>query len=198
MPENARKQKKRVLCVLWLLVAQDFDIRSICRETCLKAKGRFRKLEQLQGSALKINFVVGVLLGSLVVGRQAPWIQEKKIEQNWKAKGCSTWALIRIKGNIHNQLLWPLFFCCWLGLALWWITSGCGQGKPLQLQEGAAPGRQARWAWGPGAGWRGARGEGAAPRAGGTACGRDARPAHSRARTEVVVTINATPCATRS
>lgn len=44
-----QEREKRVLSVPLLLVAEDFDIQSICRETCLKAEGEFRKLEQLQG-----------------------------------------------------------------------------------------------------------------------------------------------------
>lgn len=44
-----QEREKTFLHVPLLMVAQDFHIRSICRETCLKAEGGFRKLERLQG-----------------------------------------------------------------------------------------------------------------------------------------------------
>lgn len=46
MPADAEKGKKR-LCVFLLVVGQDFGIQSICRKTCLKAEGEFRKSEWL-------------------------------------------------------------------------------------------------------------------------------------------------------
>lgn len=77
-----QERGKMFLRVPLLMVAQDFHIQSICRETCLKAEGGFRKLERLQGLSAENYFMVAMLLGSLVVRCQMLWIQEKKIEQD--------------------------------------------------------------------------------------------------------------------
>lgn len=58
-----QEREKSVLRVLLLLVAQDFDIQSICGETFLKAEGGFRKLERLQGLSTENSFC----------GRYASW-----------------------------------------------------------------------------------------------------------------------------
>lgn len=77
-----QEREKTFLRVPLLMVAQEFHIWSICRETCPKAEGGFRKLEWLQGLSAENYFMVAMLLGSLVVRCQMLWIQEKKIEQN--------------------------------------------------------------------------------------------------------------------
>lgn len=160
MTEDARKRRKDSACSFVIGSPGLWHSIHLWGKAVKRQKEGSESWSGSKGSALKINFLIGVLLGSLVMGGQMLWTQGKKTKHDWKTKQCPIWATVRNERNVHNQPLRPLFFCCRGVLVLPGIR---GTGV-VRVGSGASAcgAERHRWAWGRGAGGR-PRGAGAEP-----------------------------------